>query len=1108
MEGIDNFLAGSDDENPTNPSQTFGNAMAAPYHRPFLRDGEVDMVKLLAADLRAPDPSVRQAAADALCGCDEDHPDGNTSSTAPGIAPDRFRLATRARSLGIVDCATNNANPSDVRIAALRILCHLEAKETPFFQAPFSRRAIEDGGTMTSKPPAMALPDAALDRSSTRRSPPPPLPPPPLPKPPPHLPPPRASSAAPPPAPPPPPPPPPRASESHSPDDIDTANDSRALSTWQLLHRTLKGSRTQAEGAEVTPEKPAPVPVSALTPPAPIRNRRSSVEPGWYCDVHSGKRDAPTKPRLIFLGIDGVLNFRTVATAPSEGSTTPPQMQLSVSCTRNLRIALEVTGARIILTSSWRQCPVLKREAMRALEALHPACVVGQTPSFPSNRADGADQRLKEILDFLSMPHVAGAIWCSVDRNDLSWYMDLDTSRDPALLHVVQQIVGEDPNLRFIRTKSGVGFSGGDVTSLVDTVFGSLESKVKFLELQGGAHVKVRGTLVRIDEDDGDLIIAADAESSDFTLQAHALFDGSHAEEGKHQLVRYARVPPHMAKPRARTRDNHYFRTDDGNSLLHYSINLRCHDLVRTLVKKRKRLVHEANDEGDTPLHRAAFTGQLQMVQFLLLYGGAKQNAKNMNGQNPLSLAMKRRDEALATKTIADGEESKTRPDSMAEHQNYVDVVNFLNEHRSGSATRTRGGTGQAFRQAMDDPRPVVALQMCVVGLLTCGPQCSEPHPHNARSLFSSRRYAIPLHGFAHNFKAFHSLLACTVRGGGDEHTYVLEKTDHDRIAKSKTKRAGEEASPKTSAKNSAFVGDAVCNGVHMSHWKDVQGIVENPMLMLVGEDVREKISRDWVSRLQEKYKKTLSEDVVTALNINYGDKFARNPQKICMRTLRDIAVSTGQYDVVDSNCHHATMEVFNACAVEAKQMSAIFNEWQVRWVQNARSFGLNVENLGSQGSTMYEDCATHSLNIGGDPISRCGRRLEPGAIILDELCGADSKAKASREEEDEDGPHQKCYAFVLYEIGGFSRVELYYELSDSHPACNQDLSFTASGRSYALDEEGPFWVKSSSICEADPGESFFGHASQKPYSNFVFHNRNNSLRCCHLRRPSLGLRV
>lgn len=141
-----------------------------------------------------------------------------------------------------------------------------------------------------------------------------------------------------------------------------------------------------------------------------------------------------------------------------------------------------------------------------------------------------------------------------------------------------------------------------------------------------------------------------------------------------------------------------------------------------------------------------------------------------------------------------------------------------------------------------------------------------------------------------------HSLLAITVSDADLHHTYVIEKAA--------LIRGTGEIDP-----------EQFKNGVHVSHWVDVLPNVENDALCALGE-----------------------KDIA---NNTGSDAF-------CMRTLREICVDLGPYDVGGMNCHHAAIVVYNACAKRSARVAYIPNHFLTNAAWCLGAIGVDVAHSGS----------------------------------------------------------------------------------------------------------------------------------------------------------------
>jgi ankyrin repeat protein len=75
------------------------------------------------------------------------------------------------------------------------------------------------------------------------------------------------------------------------------------------------------------------------------------------------------------------------------------------------------------------------------------------------------------------------------------------------------------------------------------------------------------------------------------------------------------------------------------NTCLHYSCAHGHLDLVRAVVARDASFVNAANNNGDTALHRAAWKGKAEVVEFLLQEGAADYTRRNHEGKTAEDLA-------------------------------------------------------------------------------------------------------------------------------------------------------------------------------------------------------------------------------------------------------------------------------------------------------------------------------------------------------------------------------------------------------------------------------------------------------------------------------------
>lgn len=167
------------------------------------------------------------------------------------------------------------------------------------------------------------------------------------------------------------------------------------------------------------------------------------------------------------------------------------------------------------------------------------------------------------------------------------------------------------------------------------------------------------------------------------------------------------------------------------------------------------------------------------------------------------------------------------------------------------------------------------------------------PAQADYRSIVQVEWYCLELPGYAGRFlKGKHSLLAVTVGDlrKGAVHRYVIEKA-------------------RTQA---GFDGEQFKNGVYVSHWADVSPIIQDDAIhRLMGIDVVNNTGR----------------------------------HDFTMRTLRNLAVHLGPYDVANCNCHHAAMALYNACARDGARVLFIPNLFLTGAARFLKVLGLDVAN-------------------------------------------------------------------------------------------------------------------------------------------------------------------
>ena len=85
---------------------------------------------------------------------------------------------------------------------------------------------------------------------------------------------------------------------------------------------------------------------------------------------------------VIFLDVDGVLNSMSTPAWMGEDWDVPLARPL-----QNLKHIVDATGAKIVITSSWREYPAALRKLEIALMVFE-LQIAGRTPVLPTNRPD------------------------------------------------------------------------------------------------------------------------------------------------------------------------------------------------------------------------------------------------------------------------------------------------------------------------------------------------------------------------------------------------------------------------------------------------------------------------------------------------------------------------------------------------------------------------------------------------------------------------------------------------------------------------------------------------------------------------------------------------
>eukprot|EP00966_Prymnesium_polylepis_P314121 7259252-Prymnesium_polylepis.1 len=79
------------------------------------------------------------------------------------------------------------------------------------------------------------------------------------------------------------------------------------------------------------------------------------------------------------------------------------------------------------------------------------------------------------------------------------------------------------------------------------------------------------------------------------------------------------------------------------------------------------------------------------------------------------------------------------------------------------------------------------------------------------------------------------------------------------------------------------------------------------------------------------------------------------------MCTLREIAVGNDTYDVVSANCHHAALDVYNACAAADVRLKTIPNAVHISMAQGLRKLGIDVAGSESRSGAVQSESTSVS---------------------------------------------------------------------------------------------------------------------------------------------------
>lgn len=139
--------------------------------------------------------------------------------------------------------------------------------------------------------------------------------------------------------------------------------------------------------------------------------------------------------KIIFLDVDGVIRLYKEGTSSKARDIIEESLNLDSSSCNNLKSIITSTGAKIVLTSSWRlvdKNSLSKLFARLTFYKIYPYHFIGKTPSYPNK------DRGYEIYEFIE------------SRKDIEEYIILDYSA-----------IDENyfPNNNFIKIDGRVGIT-------------------------------------------------------------------------------------------------------------------------------------------------------------------------------------------------------------------------------------------------------------------------------------------------------------------------------------------------------------------------------------------------------------------------------------------------------------------------------------------------------------------------------------------------------------------------------------------------------------------------------------------------------------------------
>mmetsp|Transcript_8414 Transcript_8414/g.26184 ORF Transcript_8414/g.26184 Transcript_8414/m.26184 type:complete len:222 (-) Transcript_8414:571-1236(-) len=127
------------------------------------------------------------------------------------------------------------------------------------------------------------------------------------------------------------------------------------------------------------------------------------------------RSEAMTDAKILFLDVDGVLNTEFCR----------PRDAIHLKLVQRLSEVIAFSGAKLVLSSTWRLHPVYRQRLLRELTnaGIDESCVIDDTPSLPLKLGPwppAEAQRAAEIFEWLQRAHPTPSVWAAVDDLDLT----------------------------------------------------------------------------------------------------------------------------------------------------------------------------------------------------------------------------------------------------------------------------------------------------------------------------------------------------------------------------------------------------------------------------------------------------------------------------------------------------------------------------------------------------------------------------------------------------------------------------------------------------------------------------------------------------------------